>query len=93
MLNQNSGRNLFLPYDITTLLGNGIDLPTGLPMRSRKYNGGSAHARAGRGINSKKFEEKKLYKLEISIPFEIQFGFSFYKIKKLNWNITAKSSG
>lgn len=53
MLNQNSGRSLFLPYDITTLLGNGIDLPTGLPMRSRKYSGGSAHARAGRGINSK----------------------------------------
>lgn len=53
ILNQNSGRNLFLPYDITTLLGVGIDLPTGLPIRNRKYNGGSAHARAGRGINSK----------------------------------------
>lgn len=53
MLNQNSGRNLFLPYDIT-YDGNGIVFPIGLPIRKRKYSGGSAHARAGRGINSEK---------------------------------------
>lgn len=53
MLNQNSGRSLFLPYDITDV-GNGIDLPIGRPMRKRRYNGGSGHARAGRGINSAK---------------------------------------
>lgn len=50
-LNQNSGRNLFLPYDITEV-GNGIVLPIGRPMRNRKYSGGSGQARAGRGISS-----------------------------------------
>lgn len=52
ILNQNSGRSLFLPYD-TILVGDGMGLPTGLPIRKRKYNGGSAQARAGRGINSR----------------------------------------
>lgn len=51
ILNQNSGRNLFLPYDIT-YVGNGIVLPIGFPIRNLKYSGGSAHARAGLGINS-----------------------------------------
>lgn len=61
MLNQNSGRNLFLPYDMT-YVGNGIVLPIGLPMRNLKYSGGSAQARAGLGINSvcdRAIEEKK----------------------------------
>lgn len=52
ILNQNSGRSLFLPYD-TILVGDGMGLPAGLPIRKRKYNGGSAQARAGRGINSR----------------------------------------
>ena len=56
--NQYSGLNLFLPYDITDV-GNGIALPIGLPIRKRKYNGGSWQARAGLGINSKlEFIEK-----------------------------------
>lgn len=60
MLNQNSGRSLFLPYDMTDV-GSGIDLPTGRPIRNRKYSGGSWQARAGRGINSitmKKYKYK-----------------------------------
>lgn len=57
ILNINSVFNLFLPYDITDV-GNGITLPIGRPIRKRKYNGGSAHARAGRGISSKRKELK-----------------------------------
>lgn len=52
-----------MPYDITEV-GSGIALPMGLPMRRRKYNGGSGHARAGRGINSEEKNtraSKKIY--------------------------------
>lgn len=51
----NSVFNLFLPYDITDV-GRGIALPIGRPIRKRKYSGGSAHARAGRGISSTKID-------------------------------------
>jgi len=51
-LNQYSGRNLFLPYDMT-VVGKGTVFPIGFPIRRRKYKGGSGHARAGLGINSK----------------------------------------
>lgn len=58
MLNQNSGLNLFLPYDMTDV-GSGIDLPIGRPIRKRRYNGGSRQARAGRGISSMRENESK----------------------------------
>lgn len=32
----------------------GMGLFNGLPIRNRRYNGGSSHDRAGRGINSAK---------------------------------------
>lgn len=54
MLNQYSGRNLFLPYDIT-VVGSGVDFPLWRPIRSRRYIGGSWHARAGLGISSANF--------------------------------------
>ena len=60
-LNQYSGLNLFLPYDITDV-GNGMALPTGLPIRKRKYNGGSGQALAGLGISSKNVIKKKYSK-------------------------------
>lgn len=38
-----------------TVVPCGMALPMGLPMRRRKYNGGSEQARAGRGMSSVKF--------------------------------------
>jgi len=35
-----------------TEVGSGMALPMGLPMRRRRYNGGSRQARAGRGMSS-----------------------------------------
>lgn len=50
-LNQYSGLIFFLPYDMS-----GVDLEIGLniglPIRSRKYSGGSSEGLAGRGISS-----------------------------------------
>lgn len=51
MLNQYSGRSLFLPYDMT-VVGSGVFLPCLRPMRNRRYIGGSGQARAGRGMSS-----------------------------------------
>lgn len=52
-LNQYSGLIFFLPYDMS-----GVDLEIGLniglPIRSRKYSGGSSEGLAGLGINSEK---------------------------------------
>lgn len=75
-LNQNSGFNLFLPYDIT-YVGNGIVFPHGFPILKRKYNGGSAHARAGRGINS---AQQKIYdnnNKKLFFCFIVFFSFNF----------------
>lgn len=52
-LNQYSGRIFFLPYDIIGVVF-GIRLLFGLPILSRKYNGGSSQDLAGLGISSVK---------------------------------------
>lgn len=50
-LNQYSGRIFFLPYDMMGV-DLGIFLSMGLPMRRRRYSGGSSHERAGLGMSS-----------------------------------------